>query len=198
VSNPDNLYWGRKRFVAPLSWFYFAYEFLGGNASRSLGDEETSVHFWGDIAKGSIRYVRNFTFNEINTLHADPYMPYVEAGKPYVDYWFSSSDGHTVQEFTDLIHPKNLDRLESEGGLCIVYTHFASGFSDDRGVVHQTFSERLRDLSRRPGWFAPVGEILDWLVDHGPSERTIRYKDSLRLNMLWLRDRVAKRLRYGR
>lgn len=184
--------------MAPLSWLYALYRAVGGNGGESLGDEETSVHFWGDMAKDSIRYVRNFTFNDIDTLRVDPRMPYAEARKPYVGYWFSSSDGHTVEEFADLIHPKNLGRLESERGLCIVYTHFASGFTDGRGVVQRRFAERLKDLSGRPGWFAPVGEILDWLVDHGPSERIIGYKELFRLNVLWLRDRVAKRLRYGR
>lgn len=198
VSNPDNLYWGAKRFVSPLSVVYALYQTLKRKESHSRGDEEESAYFWGDMAKNTISYVRNFTFNDINTLRLDRHMPYTDTSKSYVNYWFSSSDGHTVKEFTDLIHPENVDRLESEGGLCIVYTHFASGFIDERGVVHQEFANRIKYLSKKQGWFAPVSEVLDWIIALDPGDRTIGYTDLLRLNLLWLRDRVAKRLRYGR
>lgn len=198
ASNPDNLYWISKRFAMPLSFLYgMAVRMRGGNPS-SLGDEPTSVHFWGDIAKESIRYVRNFTFNSINTLRADSMMPYTEKTKPYVNYWFSSSDGHTVKEFTDLIRPSNVDRLQREGGLCIVYTHFASGFVDSDGKVNERFADRITQLSQRPGWFAPVGEVLDYMVSNGQCHRDIGYRSQLRLNLLWIMDRIVKRLKYSR
>jgi hypothetical protein len=198
VSNPDNLYWGRKRFVAPLSFLYSAFTRVKGKSVPSLGDEEASPYFWGDIAKERVKYVRNLTFNDINTLRADPGTPYIDKRKPYVNYWFSSSDGHTVEEFTDLIHPANADRLESEGGLCIVYTHFASGFVNEEGQIDARFAERIRGLSERPGWFVPVSEVLDWILDQRSSDCVIGHHDQLRLNLLWARDRIIKRLAYHR
>jgi hypothetical protein len=198
ASNPDNLYWGSKRFVAPLSLLYSTIRRMQGSPPYSHGDETMSPHFWGDMARERIKYVRNFTFNDINTLAVDPRMPYVDKRKPYVNYWFSSSDGHTVREFTDLIHPDNVDRLQRDGGLCIVYTHFASDFVDDDGKVDERFADRVRCLSARPGWFAPVGEVLDYILASGPSERTIGYWSQLRLELLWMRDRIAKRFKYGR
>jgi len=184
--------------VAPLSFLYDAFRRVKGEPVPSLGDEEASPHFWGDIAKQKVKYVRNLTFNDINTLRADPSTPYMDKRKPYVNYWFSSSDGHTVEEFTDLIHPANVDRLESEGGLCIVYTHFAHGFVHEEGQIDTTFAERIRSLSERPGWFVPVSEVLDWILDQRSSDCNIGYHNQLRLNLLWLRDRITKRLAYHR
>ncbi len=198
ASNPDNLYWGSKRFVAPLAFLYRVVRSMAGKPVISLGDEEMSPCFWGDVANGRIKYVRNFTFNDINTLRADPTTPYIDKRKPYVNYWFSSADGHSVKEFTDLIHPTNVDRLEADGGLCIVYTHFASGFVNDEGQVDTQFADRIKYLSERPGWFVPVSEALDWILKQWPHNRAIGYWTQLRLNLLWTRDRIIKRLVYHR
>ena len=39
-----------------------------------------------------IEQVRNFVFSDINTLKSCPYMPYQDPTKPYVNYWFASSE----------------------------------------------------------------------------------------------------------
>ena len=56
---------------------------------------------------------------------------------------------------TDLLAPKNLDRLEEQGGACIVYTHFASQFVGADGRVAAPFRRALEDLAGRAGWFVP-------------------------------------------
>ncbi|NMA72701.1 MAG: hypothetical protein GX963_00755 [Bacteroidales bacterium] len=139
------------------------------------GADPTSEQFWGDLAKKHFKYIRNHTFNGINTLKYDPKMPYrVPHKEKYSNYWFSSSDGDTLEEFTDLITPKNIMKLENQNGLCIVYTHFAKGFVDDKGVVNPQFKKNLEFLSSRDGWFVPAGEILDFLESHSEKRNVLK------------------------
>lgn len=197
VSNPDNLYWWDRRFEFPLNILYGLVYFL---RTRQLppagGDNPGSDCFWGDYCRDRITYVRNMTVNHINTLQKDKRMPYHIAGKPLVKYWFSSSDGHDLELFNQLIRKENVDALEATGGACIVYTHFAYGFVRD-GVVDKTFRERIEYLSRKDGWFVPTGTLLDHLVGmNGGGDPGYLYR--LRTNIGWCVDRVAKRVRFGK
>lgn len=194
VSNTDNLYWGGQRFEWPISTLYQLAIRLG--FKRRVLNEDDFVS-WGDLAREYITYVRNHTFLNINTLRSDPCMPWHDEKKPDVKFWFSSADGHNLQIFTDLLSSKNLDRLEREGGLCIVYTHFASGFVGQGDGLDLNFRSRIDDLAARDGWFAPVGEILDFLRDHHRSASTVSYAYRLRLNWIWMFQRLAKLARYG-
>jgi hypothetical protein len=192
-TNPDNIYWGRKRFTAPLCWIY---QWVGGS-SRSGGDEETSACFWGDVAKQHITYMRNFTFNGINTTRYDPLMPYfVKSKSKYSNLWFSSSDAESAERFVKLLSSRNLDRLEHEGGTCIVYTHFSAGFVDQTGIIPAVRS-CLEDLASRPAWFAPAGELLDYLRAAHGGDVEADYWYCLRLDLLWTADRVFKWLANG-
>ena len=103
------------------------------------GHIESSLYFWGDLCRKYITYVRNFIFSDINTLKYCPYMPYKDPTKPFVNYWFASSDGNNVKKFNKCISDKNQDRLEEEGGACIMYTHFA-----DRFCSHGKLSEKFK------------------------------------------------------
>jgi len=192
--NYDSIYWGNKRFVPPLSWIYRLYQ-----KQAYLGDDIDSDYYWGDLSKKHIEYMRNRVFRGINTGRYDPWMPYRERAKEGCsNYWFSSSDGHTVKEFTDLISKKNIDRLETESGFSIVYTHFASGFSDENGLVNQEFRKNIIQLSKRNGWFVPVGELLDFLISEDKRGRRLSYYDSLALDIKWIGDRIWKKWKYGR
>lgn len=196
VSNPDNLYWWDRRFEWP---FDLLYRLLSGRARRVGGEDKSSESFWGDVAKTHIRYMRNLTFNDVNTLARDPRMPYrVDRKSECSNLWFSSSDGQTVDEFTDLIAAMNVDRLSEEGGVCIVYTHFASGFTNG-SAVHPEFERRLRYLaSRAGGWFAPVSTVLDHLVSVHGGDADPGYAYRLVRNVWWGIDRLRKRVRYRR
>jgi hypothetical protein len=202
-SNPCNLYWGHERFAYPISTLYrLATAFLSPRSwasNRSSGSRQDSTQFWGDIAKRHILYMRNLTFNDINTLACDPRMPYqVRRKSKYSNFWFSSSDGHTVEEMTDLFAPENLDRLEEQGGACIVYTHFASGFVGPDGRIVPRFRQAIENLAGRAGWFVPVGTLLDHLRASHAEDSDPGYWYELALDLRWLADRIVKKVRYHR
>lgn len=198
VSNPDNLYWWGKRFGWPLGDAYrIAFRLLTGTRALHDGGEDPSGdRFWGDAAIDHELYVRNLVFNRINTLRADPKMPYHVDAKPWVHRWFSSSDGHNCRVFTDLIQPRHVDRLEREHGTCIVYTHFGDGFVDANGRVDPDFEEHIRYLAaKQTAWFAPVSTVLDFLAQSNePTDPGARYLAAL--DARWVIDRVSKMARY--
>ncbi len=198
VSNPDNLYGGSKRFVFPLNWLYgLLSKIYRGVIPHSSGEKPSSPHYWGDIAKRHLTYQRNLTFNSINTLRCDPKMPYPVKNKlDCANLWFSSSDGHTIKEFLHLLRDENLDYLEETGGVCIIYTHFASGFVDENGKVNPAFQERIESLVSRDGWFVPVGTLLDHLRKHNGKDADPGYAYRLSLDVKWLTDRLVKRIRF--
>jgi hypothetical protein len=199
VSNPDNLYWWGRRFEWPTRVAYAV-------ASRCLkrrvgvgGEEPSSPCFWGDISKKHLKYIRNLTFNDINTLKMDPRMPYeVDRKSECSNYWFSSSDGHTVDEFIELISSSNLDRLEREGGACIVYTHFSSCFVRADGSLHPEFESRMRDLASRQGWFVPVSTLLDYLERGHAGNVRVGFFYRFGIEIRWFIDRVFKKMRTNR
>ena len=194
AGNPDLIYWGYERFVHPLRWLYR----LKQNENY-LGSHKDSPYFWGDISKKHIQYMRNRVINDINTTRFDKYMPYKEKNKSeYSNYWFSSSDGHTVEEFNDLLSEKNIQRLEKEGGACIVYTHFSSGFVDADGSINEQFKETIQRISKKNGWFVPASTLLDYLIKEKQRGRYLSYFQALCLDVLWLYDRVIKKIKYNR
>jgi len=125
----EALYWGEQRLDGPSRTLYRLGQQLAGRAEQFLGHVEGSPYFWGDICRDRITYVRNFVFRDVNTLSRDPIMPYHDPRRPYVPYWFSASEGGSIRSFCELLREENQDRLVSEGGACIAYTHFASGFT---------------------------------------------------------------------
>jgi hypothetical protein len=185
--NRDNLYWGHKRFRT--SWLRRAVGLLRREgASYYLGDVEDSEFFWGDLCRQHIRYVRNWTFTCLNMLDVNPEMPYRLTGTPYVNLWFSTADAPDVGDFVRLLTQENIDRLEQAGGLCIVSTHLGKGFARDGALdprVHRIFEA----LSRKPGWYVPASEMLDYLVRTQDKGRTL---GSLKTAMLEVRYLVNK------
>jgi hypothetical protein len=200
VSNPDCIYWWDRRFEWPLSLLYrLAYRLLHGRLSRQAGDDPGSPHFWGDAFKSHVDYIRNLTFNGIDTLAHDPRMPYrVKSKDAFSNLWFSSSDGQRIEEMRDLLSKANVDALEASGGACIVYTHFASGFVDTAGHVDPTFEQQVAYLASRSGWFVPVSTLLDYLAAAHASTTDPGYAYRFARNVRWAIDRVRKRRRYGR
>jgi hypothetical protein len=160
--NRDNLYWGRKRFRTP--WLRSIAGLARKEAtSYSLGDVEGSDYFWGDLCRQHIRYVRNWTFPCLNMLEVNPEMPYRTSDTSYVNLWFSTADAPDAGEFVRLLTRENIDRLEQTGGLCIVSTHLGKGFVKD-GVLDPRVQRIFQVLSEKPGWYVPVTQMLDYLV----------------------------------
>jgi len=194
ATNPDNIYWGHKRFTPPVSWLH---KVLSPHSQFS-GDNAETAHFWGDLAKQHIRYMRNLTFDVANTTARDPRMPYlVKSKSQFSNLWFSASDGENAEEFTNLLSPRNLDQLERDGGTCIVYTHFSAGFVE-RGEVIPSVKNCLEDVASRAGWFAPASKILDHLRLTRGSDVEVDYWYCLTRDLLWTFDRIKKGLRSER
>lgn len=192
-SNADNLYWGHKRFGMILRK---TMQIIEGSKKRFYGDEINSNYFWGDIAKEKIKFIRNRVFNGINTLKYDPKMPFREKRKIFSNYWFSSSDGHNLKQFNNLVTKSNIDKLKREKGLCIVYTHFASDFVDQQGKLDEIFKENINYLSKQNGWFVPANDILEYLL----SQKKKDYVSSSYINKLdlrWLIDKIKKKYKIG-
>jgi hypothetical protein len=194
ASNPDNIYWGYKRYGLILR---FLIRILKGRKRSYYGDEIESDYFWGDLSKKHIRYIRNRVFNGINTLCYDPKMPFMEKSKRYSNYWFSSSDGHTIEEFNNLITKGNIDKLIKENGLCIIYTHFAFGFLEQNGEINRIFKENMDYLSKQNGWFVPATDILDYLLKIKGENFVNTFYINV-LDLIWLVERAIKKIKYRR
>ncbi|RJQ17683.1 MAG: hypothetical protein C4560_08190 [Nitrospiraceae bacterium] len=171
-NNLENAYWGHKVF-GPGVIRWVTENVIGAIYPKAKfpfqGEEQGSPYFWGDILKEKTKYVRMWGTHDINTLKINPSMPYHDPQKPYVNYWFSFSEGHTRKMFNKLLNDKNIEKLCKERGASIVYTHFASGFSrrsaDGSYVVDPASKTQLAKLSqRKDGWFVPVSELLDRLL----------------------------------
>jgi len=168
--NREGMYWGRSRFDNRL--MQIGYD-ASMNRDQYCGHDETSDLFWGDICQRHTKYVRDFVFQTINTARADPFMPYHDTRRPYVNYWFSSSDGAKVKGFNSLLTEANQERLVRERGCCIVYTHFGKDFVQD-GTLNPIWKKQMTSLAERNGWFAPTSEILDLLLSHRPAKPITR------------------------
>lgn len=177
--NEDNLYWGPHLYsFAPLRWAAPL-----AIRHRFSGHDPQSPYFWGDIARERIKYVRRFTYSNINLRSVAPSMPYRLEDKPYVNYWFPTANGDRVVEFSELLKPENLDRLEREGGVCLVYAHLGSGSFTRAGAADPRFEARIRELTRRNGWFVPASQILDFLASQPSWTGRMNFWDTVRLDV---------------
>ena len=193
ADNIDNIYWGSKRFLFPVNFIYS----LMRRRYKPLGEVESSDHFWGDFCKEHIKYIRNRTFNDINSLNVDPTMPHYEIGKTkYSNYWFSSCDAATAKEFAEVLSPKHVDKLVQEGGLCIIYTHFFSKYVDEEQNLDRGFIDAIDYMATQNGWFAPATEILDFLLQQKsmPEEETLTLMQTLKLDFRWLFERCFRKI----
>lgn len=160
----DSIYWGAARLSGGYQAIYKLLRlkpFLSN--AEFQGHIETSPFFWGDLCRDKIKYVRNFVFSEINTLKACPTMPYHDHERPYVNYWFAASEGPSCKSLNATISEANQDRLMSEGGACIIYTHLAADFVEG-GKLNRRFKFLMERLSSMNGWFVPVRTLLDFIL----------------------------------
>lgn len=184
--NRENLYWGAARFKSLRPFYAVASRLM--RERKFEGHNPDSEVFWGDLCQQHLDYVRSFVFREINLDHVNPSLPYYDPSKPFVKYWFSSCDGADVDDFCDLLSESNQEKLEREGGVCIVYTHFACGFVSD-GAVNPRVDRLLRALASRNGWFVPVSQLLDHLRTQRQTAQ-ITDAELFRMEGRWAYDRV--------
>jgi hypothetical protein len=179
--NDDAIYWGTDRLKGVSQWIY---------AAVTLGSKKFYGHvvghpcFWGDVCRERIRYCRNFVFRNVNTLQACPYMPYVDPDRQYVRSWYAASEGANRNSFLRRLSEREQDRLEEEGGACVMYTHFGHGFVQD-GRLDPEFKRLMARLAARKGWFVPVGTLLDYL-GNGRGVHVLTPQERSRLERSWL------------
>lgn len=190
--NRENLYWGVARLDdLVLRAIYGRTE--GRPRGHYAGAQPGSEWWWGDQA-ARLAYVRNLTFDDIDTARWNPSMPYRDPRRPVVQGWFSAADAEDAVEFDRLLAPAAQDRLERDGGVCIVATHLGKGFCADGRVRPQT-EALLRRLAERPGWFVPVGTLLDWMAERNGGVAPLPRAEWRRMQWRWAWDLLRRNIR---
>jgi hypothetical protein len=189
--NRENLYWGVHRIDHPLLRLVYRAALNQPNDFYQ-GHVPGSPYWWGDLSTAQIEYVRNLSFEEVNLLRVNPSMPYTDKRRPYGRWWFSASDAENADAFVALMSVENQERLEAEGGVCIVATHLGKGFCPG-GEVREDVQRTLVRLASRPGWFVPVGPMLDLLREHRTTA-SLPANEWRRMQWRWARDLVVRQL----
>jgi hypothetical protein len=188
AENRDNLYWGPER----VSMLPLRLTFRLADAARahpsSKGHVAASSYFWGDICREYLSYVRSFSFREINLDRVNPTLPYHDPDRPFVNFWFTSCEGANVESFSQTIAEAEQDRLEKEGGVCIMYTHFAQGFFTD-GRINPRFRMLMTRLACKNGWFVPVATLLDYLHERR-TDSALPHPERLSMEYRWVREKL--------
>jgi hypothetical protein len=188
VGQADALYWHDDRFDRPQRWLYSVYRRSKGEG-LSFGHVPSSPFFWGDICRDHIRYVRNFVWNDINTLSADPLMPYHDPTRSYVRYWFSGTRASDVRSFCRVISEANQDRLAGERGACILYAHLGITFYP----FTAEFVRLIKRLSTLGGWFVPASTMLDWIgQQRGFADTSLRRREYSAMQWRWMAEQVRR------
>ena len=126
-------------------------------------------------------------------LEVNPDMPYGHSGTPYVNQWFSTADAPDAASFIRLLADGTLDELEKSGGVCIVSTHLGKGFAKN-GVLVPDIARIIESLGRRPGWYVPATELLDYLaLTQGKGRPLGQWKTAV-LETRYLLDRMRARI----
>jgi hypothetical protein len=188
----ENIYWGSRRVSGANR---AVYDVLSRHSHwRTFeGHLESSPLFWGDVCHSRVTYVRNFVHGDVNTLRYCPEMPYHDPQRPYVRYWFASTEGPNVDRFVEKLSEPALERLAAERGACIMYTHFAAGFAP-HGELDPRFVRTMRRLASLNGWFVPATTILDHLLTvNGHHELTDAERSRLERGWLIHKLRVGGR-----
>jgi hypothetical protein len=190
----ESLYWGRQRLSFPVNLLFDLLTLINPKSKNSdiySGTKKTSSFFWGDICKEKIKYVRNFIFSDINTLKSCPEMPYFDSSKPYVNKWFASTEAPEINSFINVLSKDNILRLENENGCCIIYTHLGKGFVENE-TLNLEFVNKMQELVKRNGWFAPASEILDYIDAFNKSTK-ISWYSRFFLELKWLLHKIKVR-----
>ncbi len=191
--NRENLYWGRHRLDS--RWARLLYDKTAGLHAFD-GHVEESPFFWGDVCRARTTYLRGFILKDIDVLRSNPSMPYHDPKRPFVNFWYSAADGEDVPRFIELLGEEAQERLERDGGCCLVYTHLGKRFAADVEGGGE-WQRRMRSLAKRPGWFAPASTILDFLRSNGGGG-VIPGGERRAIERRWMIERLMTRWRRAR
>ena len=187
----ENMYWGDDRLSEASHRLIYNALTRWRNHHSFHGHVPGHELYWSDLCRQRVRYIRNFVFLDINTLAMCPYMPYRDPDRPDANLWYASTDGHNAESYVRMLSEENQDRLEGEGGACIMYTHFAYQFFEN-GQLHKEFRRLMERLAKKNGWFVPIGTLLDYMVEK-KGVHTITARERSALERRWLYHKV----RYG-
>jgi len=175
--NKENIYSGDKRFGLP---FRPVVRKLHSDYTGFEGDMPGSLYFWGDVHKKHIRWSRSLEVDRLNLLRLVNF-PYKDRKfSDYCNAFFPSTFCPNQDIFARMVTEENIRKLIDEGGAAIIYTHF--GYYHERGTLDEAFVKACDMLALHADdiWFAPVGEILDYLAQ----------QNGIRQISLWARLRL--------
>jgi len=187
----DSVYWGPAR-LSGVSRLVYNILTRFRNKKLFVGHKKGTPFYWGDLLKEYVTYVRNFTYTEINTIAVCPEMPYENPETPEANMWFASCDGHDLSTFCKALSEERQDQLESEGGCCIMYTHFGSGFVHG-GAIDPEFKRLMKRLASKGGYFVPVGPLLDSILEQRGGDNSISRRRRCALSRKW----ICQKIRMG-
>nr|NIM01218.1 hypothetical protein [Acidobacteriota bacterium]NIM60443.1 hypothetical protein [Acidobacteriota bacterium]NIO59661.1 hypothetical protein [Acidobacteriota bacterium]NIQ30755.1 hypothetical protein [Acidobacteriota bacterium]NIQ84380.1 hypothetical protein [Acidobacteriota bacterium] len=105
--------------------------------------------------------------------------------------WFASAEGASAEPLVRTLSRANVERLAEEGGACIIYTHLGEDcWSESK--LHAGFVEAMTRLSKMNGWFVPVYQLLDYVVEK-KGIHTLTPSQRRSLERAWLWDKVRRR-----
>ena len=119
-------------------------------------------------------------------------MPYHDPLKPFVNLFFASSNGNNINAFNKLLDEKNQDRLEEEGGACIVYTHFGFGFFNNN-EINKRSAQLISRLAKKNAWFCTVSELLDFLDSKNDFLNILKRQERKKLEKKWFFEKLRQR-----
>jgi hypothetical protein len=188
--NGEAIYWGPERLSGTRRSVYRLIT-RGRTVPRHFGHVEGHQFFWGDLCLDRIQYCRNFIFSDVNTLRMCPWMPYHDPERPWVNRWFAGTEGAQGPAFLRAIDEAKQDRLEAEGGACILYTHFGHGFVEQNHKLNPDFVRLMQRLNRKNGWFVPTRVVLDHLAaERGVFCMNDRVRSSIEWR--WLAEKIFR------
>ena len=190
----ESIYWGSKRLVFPLNLIFEITSYLNPRGTRSKiynGENKNSIYFWGDICKEKVDYIRNFTFPEVNLFNITKNILYKRKKTNYVRNWFISTEAPDLKSFVNILNPKNIDKLEKENGLCIIYTHFGNNFVED-GELNEEFKNTIDYLSNKDGWYVPASTIFNHIIKKTGEPPYLSYYQEFKLSLRWLSWKIFK------
>jgi hypothetical protein len=185
-TNREGIYWGPARLSGWRRWLYFLLQ-RGQKFRGHLSDDPL---FWGDLCRERVRYVRNFTFTDLNTLAMCPEMPYHDPARPWVNQWYAGSDAADINAFHRNINEATIDKLVAERGACLLYTHFGKYFHTN-GKLDARFEQMMRYIASKNGWFVTAAELLDFLASQQHQPKVISNQERTGLENRWLFDQLA-------
>ncbi len=166
-NNMENIYWGPNRFSMPMYKLLAKSVFYRGRSYH--GENKNSDYFWGDICQQKVKYVRNFTFSELNLFKISDNPVYRLKQTPYVKNWFITSDAPDVNIFNKLVNQGKLEKLIAERGICLLSTHLGKGFYMG-GTLNARFKKTMEYIADAGGWYVPASTLLDHINNYCQQE----------------------------